>query len=60
VVVWWGLGNMDKVLYYMERAIGKRASAMNFFINFPPMKGIKDDPRAMKLISEANKPVVRV
>jgi len=60
VVVWWGLGNMDKVLYYMERAIGKRASAMNFFINFPPMKGIKDDPRAMKLIREANKSVVRV
>ena len=60
VVVWWGLGNMDKVLYYMERAIGKRASAMNSFINFPPMKGIKDDPRAMKLIREANKSVVRV
>ena len=52
LVVWMGLGNMDKVLYYMERSMGKRASAVNFFINFPPMKGIKDDPRAMKLIED--------
>jgi len=52
LVVWMGLGNMDKVLYYMERSLGKRASAVNFFLNFPPMKGIKDDPRAMKLIED--------
>ena len=50
LVVWMGLGNMDKVLYYMERAMGKRASAVNFFLNFPPMKEIKNDPRAMKMI----------
>lgn len=60
VVVWMGLGNMDKVLYYMERAMGKRASAVNFFINFPPMKGIKDDPRAKKMIEDLMKPVARV
>ena len=53
LMVWMGLGDMDKVLYYMERAMGKRTSAVNFFINFPPMKGIKEDPRAMKLIEEA-------
>lgn len=55
LVVWMGLEDMDKVLYYMERAMGKRASAVNFFINFPPMKGIKDDPRAMKLIEDLRK-----
>ena len=52
LVVWMGLGNMDKVLYYMERSMGKRASAVNFFLNFPPMKGVKEDPRAMKLIED--------
>jgi adenylate cyclase len=52
LVVWMGLGNMDKVLYYMEKGMDKRSSAVNFFLNFPPMKGIKDDPRSMKLIEE--------
>jgi adenylate cyclase len=52
LMVWWGLGNMDKVLYYMEKSIGKRASAVNFFLNFPPMKGIKEDPEAIKLIEK--------
>jgi hypothetical protein len=58
--VWWGLGNIDKVLYYMDRAMSKRASAVNFFINFPPMRGIKDDPRAKKMIEDLMKTVVRV
>ena len=40
LVVWMGLGNMDKVLYYMEKAMDKATSAVNFFLNFPPMKGI--------------------
>jgi hypothetical protein len=52
LVVWMGLGDMDKVLTHMEKAMGKRASAVNFFINFPPMKGIKNDPRAMKMIED--------
>ena len=57
LVVWMGLGDMDKVLYYMEKSMGKRASAVNFFLNFPPMKGIKNDPRAMKLIEDIRRSV---
>lgn len=56
LVVWWGLGNIDKVLYYMEKGIGKSASTVNFFLNYPPMRGIADDPRVMKLIEAAQKP----
>ncbi len=52
LVVWMGLGDMDKVLYYMEKGMDKRSSSVNFFLNFPPMKGIKNDPRAMKLIGQ--------
>jgi hypothetical protein len=52
LVVWWGLGNIDKVLYYMEKSIGKKASAVNFFLNFPAMKGITKEPRVMKLIED--------
>lgn len=58
LVVWLGMGNMDKVLSYMEKAMGKRASAVNFFINFPPMRQIKEDPRAMKMIEELRIPAV--
>jgi adenylate cyclase len=59
VVVWWGLGNMDKVLYYFEKSIGKRPGAVNFFLNYPPMEGITDDPRIMRLIEEAQKTVIK-
>lgn len=60
LVVWLGLGNIDKVLYYLERAMGKRASSANFFINFPPMKEIKNDPRAMKKIEDLRRSAVDV
>src|SRR5687767_6658313 len=52
LVVWWGMGNMDKVLFYMEKSIGQRASAINFFLSFPAMKGIAKDPRTHKLIEK--------
>lgn len=52
LVVWWGLGNMDKVVYYFEKSIAKRASAVSFFLKYPPMKGIEDDPRIAALIKK--------
>jgi TolB-like protein/Tfp pilus assembly protein PilF len=57
LVVWWGLGNMDKVRYYFERSISKRASAVNFFLNYPPMKGVMDDPEIRRLVEEAHRKV---
>jgi adenylate cyclase len=55
LVIWWALGNMDKVLYYFEKSIGKRISAVNFFLNYPPVRGIGDDPRIKKLLEDARK-----
>lgn len=57
LVIWWALGNMDKVLYYFEKSVGKRISAVNFFLNYPPVRGIGDDPRVKKILESARKPV---
>ena len=54
--VWWALGNKDKVLYYLEKCLEKRMGPVNFFLMYPPMKGLTDDPRAAKLIEAAQKP----
>ena len=51
--VWWALGDIDKSLYYLKKCIDKRMGPVTFFLAYPPMKGIADDPRAMKLIKEA-------
>jgi len=53
--VWWALGNKEKTLYYLERCINKKMGPVAFFLAYPPMKGITDDPRAMELIEAAQK-----
>ena len=53
LVVWWALGNIDKVLYYFDKSIGKRISAVNYFINYPPVRGLVDHPKIKKILEEA-------
>ncbi|HET6766006.1 MAG TPA: tetratricopeptide repeat protein [Chitinophagaceae bacterium] len=52
LMVWWALGNMDKVVHYFEKGIAKRISAVNYFLNYPPVRGITDDPRIKKLLDD--------
>jgi adenylate cyclase len=60
LVVWWALGNMDKVIYYFEKSIGKRISAVNFFLNYPPVRGVAKDPRIQKILEEARNTAAKV
>jgi adenylate cyclase len=53
LVVWWALGNVDKALQYFEKSVGTRLNAVNFFLNYPPVKGIADEPRVKKVLEEA-------
>ena len=53
LVVWWALGNMEKVLYYFEKSVGKRISAVNYFMNYPPVRGLVDHPKIKKILEEA-------
>ena len=59
LIVWWALGNMDKVLYYFEKSVVKKVSGLNWFLNYPPVRGIADDPRIKKLIEEARRSLAK-
>jgi adenylate cyclase len=43
--VWYGLGNMEKTFYYLNQCIDKRMGPVVYFLEYPPYKRIKDDPR---------------
>jgi len=43
--VWLGLGNLDKTFYYLNECINKRMGPVACFIEYPPYKKIKTDPR---------------
>jgi TolB-like protein/class 3 adenylate cyclase/Tfp pilus assembly protein PilF len=49
VGIWFALGNLDKVFYHIEQCIIKRASPINFFLEYPTFKSIKNDPRLVEL-----------
>jgi adenylate cyclase len=43
--VWLGLGNYDKTFYHLHQCIDKRMGPVRYFIEYPPYKEIKKDPR---------------
>ena len=47
--VWYGLENLDKTFYYINQCIDKRMGPVNYFLEYPAYKGIKDDPRYEEL-----------
>ena len=50
VVVWWALGDRDKVYYYLKRLIERRMGPINYLFELPTMKGMMDDPRVAALL----------
>jgi len=51
VAIWFAIGDMDKVLYYIRQCVEKRAVPVNLFLQYPVFKGLAGDPRfeALKL-----------
>jgi TolB-like protein/Flp pilus assembly protein TadD len=47
--VWFALGDMDKTFYYINQCIDKRMGPVNYFLEFPAYKSLKDDPRYEEL-----------
>ncbi len=47
--VWYGLGNMEKTFYHLNQCIDKRMGPVIYFLEYPPYKGIKKDPRYAEL-----------
>ena len=53
VGVWYALGDYDKVFYYIERSIEKRMGPIGFFLEYPPFKKLKSDPRFEEMKKKA-------
>jgi TolB-like protein/lipopolysaccharide biosynthesis regulator YciM len=47
--VWLGIGDIDKVFYYLNECIDKRMGPVACFIEYPPYKVVKADPRYSEL-----------
>jgi TolB-like protein/Flp pilus assembly protein TadD len=43
--VWLGIGNIDKTYQYLYECIDKRMGPVACFIEYPPYKAVKEDPR---------------
>lgn len=43
--IWYGLGDYDKVFFYINECIRKRISPPTFFLEYPPFKALKKDVR---------------
>jgi TolB-like protein len=56
VGIWFALGDMDKVFYYVSQCVEKRTAPVNYFLEYPVFKGLAKDPRyaALKLKTNAN------
>jgi len=48
--VWFALGNLDKTFYHLHRCIDKKMASVSYFLQYPPYKAIKKDPRCKELL----------
>ncbi len=42
---WLGLNDLDKTFYYLNQCIDKRMGPVSYFLQYPPFKAIRNDPR---------------
>ncbi len=49
MMVWWAIGDRDKVFYYLNQCIEKKMGPINYLFEHPIMKGITNDPRVAEL-----------
>jgi TolB-like protein/class 3 adenylate cyclase/Tfp pilus assembly protein PilF len=47
--VWLGIGDLDKTFYYLNECVDKRMGPVACFMEYPPYKKIKADPRFPEL-----------
>jgi len=52
--IWMGLGDYDKTFYYLNQCIDKRMGPVSYFLEYPPYKAIKNDPRIEALKKRLN------
>lgn len=58
--IWFGLGNLDKCFYYINRCIDKRMGPATYFLEYPAYKGVKDDPRYQQIVERTMRERIEV
>jgi len=49
VVAWLGIGDLDKTFYYLNQCIDKKVGPISYFLEYPALREIKEDPRYQEL-----------
>ncbi|MEJ1241953.1 adenylate/guanylate cyclase domain-containing protein [Chryseolinea sp. T2] len=49
LTIWLGLGDVDKVIYYIEQCVEKRMAPIIYYIQYPFFKSVRDDPRYQEI-----------
>ena len=52
LMVWWALGDREKVFQYLSNGFNKGLNTLYYYLEYPMMIGIKEDPRVMELIQK--------
>src|SRR5687767_13065374 len=52
LMVWWALGDRNKVFYYLKQLTKKKMGPINYMFEYPMMRGLTDDPRVAELKKE--------
>ena len=50
LMVWWALGDREKTFQYLSNCINKNLNSIYYYLEYPMMIGIKDDPRVVELL----------
>ena len=50
LMVWWSLGDKEKTFQYLSNCINKNLNTIYYYLEYPMMRGIKDDPKVMELL----------
>jgi len=50
LMVWWALGNKERTFQYLSNCINKDLNSIYYYLEYPMMIGIKEDPRIMELL----------
>src|SRR6187399_2722343 len=50
LMVWWALDDKEKIFQYLSNCINKNLNTIYYYLEYPMMIGIKEDPKVMELL----------
>jgi len=50
LMVWWSLGDKEKTFQYLSNCINKDLNSIYYYLEYPMMIGMKEDPRIMEIL----------